>query len=194
VRLLEIDRRGTRLLFVPLSALPVESALTGADNVLFTTDHDGVPIEFTCQHPTQVRIADTDAYAVHVPDYIVRLQRRNAYRLPAPAIECTLEAEGAHGDVVRPRVLDVSAGGIDIEMPASEPPLSRDAIYTCSMFLPALGNVWAHLKIVSVFETSPARRYGCQFLDLSAPSEVLLQRYILEEQRTRRRIRGDTGT
>jgi hypothetical protein len=58
------------------------------------------------------------------------------------------------------------------------------------MFLPALGNAWARLKVVSVTETPVARRYGCQFLDLTAPSELLLHRYILEEQRARLRSRN----
>jgi|SoiMethySBSTD1v2_1073268.scaffolds.fasta_scaffold99437_2 c-di-GMP-binding flagellar brake protein YcgR len=190
VRLLGIDSRAGRLSFVPLSALPVESALLGAENVLFTTDQDGVPIEFTCQRPARVRIAERDAYAVRLPEYVIRLQRRNAYRLPSPAIVCRLELEGAHGPVITPGVLDVSAGGLDLEMPANEPPLNKDTFYTCSLFLPALGNVWVRLKIVSVTETPSARRYGCQFVDLSAPSELLLQRYIIEEQRARRRIRN----
>jgi c-di-GMP-binding flagellar brake protein YcgR len=190
VRLLEIETRAGRLVFVPLSALSVASALLQAENVLFTSDHDGVPIEFTCQQPTPVRSGDMDAYAVGLPDYIIRLQRRNAYRLPAPAIVCTLELEDGHGSVITPNVLDVSGGGLDLELSADQPPLSTDTLYACSMFLPALGNAWARLKVVSVTETPVARRYGCQFLDLTAPSELLLHRYILEEQRARLRSRN----
>lgn len=188
IRLLEIDGYG-RLLFVPLSALPLGLPLEQAENVLFTTDHDGVPIEFTCQHPARVRAGDRDGYAVRLPEYIIRLQRRNAYRLPAPAIECRLEPEESHADPFTPNVLDVSGGGLDLEMPADGPTLGENASYTCSLFLPALGHVWARLKVVSIFKTATGLRYGCQFVNLSAPAELLLQRYILEEQRTRRRMR-----
>ena len=189
VRLLEIDGHG-RLLFVPLSALPLGLPLENAENVLFTTDHDGVPIEFTCQLPARARAGDRDVYAVGLPEYIIRLQRRNAYRLPAPGIECRLEPEESHSDPLMPSVLDVSAGGLDLEMPADGPTLGENAMYTCSLFLPALGHVWARLKVVSIFKTATGVRYGCQFVDLSAPAELLLQRYILEEQRARRRMRN----
>lgn len=189
VRFLEIDSVHARIVFVPLSALPMHTWLSAAREIVFSTDHDGVPIEFECQRPTRIVARDAEAYAVGFPGYILRLQRRNAYRLPAPSIACTLRDESGHGADITPRVLDVSAGGLDLSMPLDEPPLSRDASYSCTIVLPALGTVWVRVQVISVFLSSDARRYGCQFLDLPAASELLLQRYILEEQRARRRSR-----
>jgi c-di-GMP-binding flagellar brake protein YcgR len=91
-------------------------------------------------------------------------------------------------------VLDVSAGGVDLALPLAEPPLRRNVWYACTIVLPGLGTVWVRLTVVSVFRTPDVRRYGCQFVDLPAASELLLQRYILDEQRARRRTqRSPTG-
>jgi c-di-GMP-binding flagellar brake protein YcgR len=165
----------------------MQTWLNDTREIVFSTDHDGVPIEFTCQRPSRTVAGDAAAYSVAFPSYIIRLQRRNAYRLPAPAIECTLRNEAGDGADVRPRVLDVSAGGIDLALPLADPLLSRNVWYACTIVLPGLGTVWVRLRVVSVFRTPDVRRYGCQFVDLPAASELLLQRYILEEQRARRR-------
>jgi c-di-GMP-binding flagellar brake protein YcgR len=187
VRLLEIDARHGRIVFVPLSANPMDTWLNTAREVVFTSDHDGVPIEFTCERPARIVAGGSEAYSVRFPAYVIRLQRRNAYRLPAPAIACTLRDESSHGPDLRPTVLDVSAGGVDLAMPLTEPRLCRDVSYDCTLDLPGHGTVWVHLRVVSIFKTADTRRYGCQFMDLAGASELLLQRYILDEQRARRR-------
>ena len=187
VRLLEIDSRTARIVFVPLSASPLQGWLNGVREIVFSTDHEGVPIEFTCERPSRTPAGNSEAYSVAFPSYIIRLQRRNAYRLPAPAIVCTLRDDLGHGEDLRPKVLDVSAGGVDLTMPLADPPLNRDVSYSCTIVLPGLGTIWVRVRVVSVFRTPDARRYGCQFVDLSAASELLLQRYILDEQRARHR-------
>jgi c-di-GMP-binding flagellar brake protein YcgR len=187
VRLLEIDARRARIVFVPLSANPMDTWLNNAREVVFTSDHDGVPIEFTCERPTRTVAGGSEAYSARFPAYIIRLQRRNAYRLPAPAIACTLRDEASHGPDLRPTVLDVSAGGVDLAMPLTAPRLCRDTSYDCTIELPGHGTLWVRLRVVSIFKTADGRRYGCQFTGLSGASELLLQRYILDEQRARRR-------
>lgn len=187
VRVLEIDARAARIVFVPLSAGSMQTWLNDAREIVFSTDHDGVPIEFTCQRPSRTVAGNAEAYRVGYPDYIIRLQRRSAYRLPEPAIGCTLRDESSDGPDLRPRVLDVSAGGVDVAMPLADPPLSKDVSYSCTLVLPGYGTIWVRVSVVSVFKTAHMRRYGCRFVDLPAASELLLQRYILEEQRARRR-------
>ena len=189
VRLLEIDSRRSRIVFVPLSAGPMHTWLNGATEVLFQTDHGGVPIEFTCERPARTAAGNTAAYAVAFPPYVIRLQRRNAYRLPAPDIMCTLRDDASGGPGLAPEVLDLSAGGFDIAMPLTAPALSRRVRYSCTIVLPGFGTIWVHVRVVSESDAAGVRRYGCQFVDLPAASELLLQRYILEEQRARRRTR-----
>lgn len=189
VRLLEIDARRGRIIFVPLSANAMHTWLNTSREVVFSSDHDGVPIEFTCPGPARPSADGSEAYSVRFPSYIIRLQRRNAYRLPAPPIACTLRDEASHGPDLKPTVLDVSAGGVDLSMPLTAPRLSSDGTYDCTIVLPGHGTLTVRLKVVSIFSTADARRYGCQFVDLPAASELLLQRYILEEQRTRVRAR-----
>jgi c-di-GMP-binding flagellar brake protein YcgR len=187
VRLLEIDSRRRRLIFVPLSASEMHGWLSDAREIVFSTDHDGVPIEFTCERPSRTASDGAQTYAVRFPRYVIRLQRRNAYRLPAPEIACTLRDDFGSGPDLTPRVLDVSAGGVDLAMPLAEAPLHRDVPYACTIVLPGLGTIWVQVRVVSIFRTRDARRYGCQFVGLPAASELLLQRYILDEQRARRR-------
>jgi c-di-GMP-binding flagellar brake protein YcgR len=186
VRLLEIDSRRGRILFVPLAAREMHGWLDDARDIVFNTDHGGIPVEFTCERPSRVGNAEAATYSVRFPRHIIRLQRRNAYRLPLPGITCTLHDDDGSGPDRRPHVLDVSAGGVDLAMPLTETPLSRDAAYACTIVLPGLGTIWVRLAVVSIARTAEARRYGCQFMDLPAASELLLQRYILDEQRARR--------
>jgi c-di-GMP-binding flagellar brake protein YcgR len=184
IRFVAIDADAARLTFVLVAKGSLESWLIQAKQLVFKTVHEQVPIEFTCEGPSPAD--DPETYRVTFPEFIVRAQRRETYRLPAPDITCELRGLGQSSPAVRPQVVDISCGGIDVVMPLAEPPLSREASYACSIDLPALGVVQTDLEIVAVFETPAARRYGCRFVRPPERTEILLQRYILEEQRARR--------
>jgi len=98
----------------------------------------------------------------------------------------------ADGSRVEAAISDISLGGVGLmNLPsgvASEP----GTMYTgCRILLPEIGTVTASIGIRNVFDVTlrsgaKSRRFGCEFLDIPASMQALIQRYIIKQDRERR--------
>ena len=136
------------------------------------------------------------AFLVAMPSSIQRLQRREAYRVPAPAdpvLECRCNPRHDLDRVARLRVQDLSAGGASLAL--DDPTLvlaPGDLLGNCRIELPGVGTLFCSLQIRNLdhFTARDAERghwrLGCVFIDLPGPSVTQLQRYLNNLQRERR--------
>lgn len=136
------------------------------------------------------------AFRVAMPAAIQRLQRREAFRVSAPAepvLECRCNPRHDLGRVARLRVLDLSAGGASLAL--DDPTLELapgDLLGNCRIELPGVGTLFCSLQIRHLDKLSAVdaelgrQRLGCVFIDLPGPSVTQLQRYLNNLQRQRR--------
>jgi c-di-GMP-binding flagellar brake protein YcgR len=133
------------------------------------------------------------AFRLPLPGALVRLQRRDAYRMPLPTakpIKAYLQLSADRpGELIEARLVDISCGGIAMISTTDEVELEIGKVYpACSINLPGAGTVSAPLVITYVSDVAlkngtSQRRAGCRFLRLPGSMQSLIQRYINRAER-----------
>ena len=92
-------------------------ALTSTD-LTFVTSLDRIKIEFKSTQIRKIEFEDRYAFAVKLPDYLIRFQRRNYFRIPTPIIvpiKCVIPIPDQTAPVkAEITLIDISCGGIGV--------------------------------------------------------------------------------
>lgn len=173
-----------------------ERALS-SEKLICISNLDKVKIQFVLRGLKLIQYKGRDAFLASVPEALLRLQRREFYRLTMPSIhplKCVLPFEKPDHSLVNytVKILDISGGGIGIIAQPDEIPLSTDMLFTnCRIELPDVGNITVALRIRSVFKVTLRNgthhlRAGCQFTNLSGQMLIMIQRFIIKAERERK--------
>jgi c-di-GMP-binding flagellar brake protein YcgR len=131
-----------------------------------------------------------------MPKELLRLQRRESYRLATSVVnpvKCLINAGGHFLETV---VIDISIGGIGILSYEGISLLKAGETYHgCRVEMPGAGTFAVSLNVCTIFDVAlkngrVTHRAGCRFIDLPPSVETEIQRYInrLERQRLSRYI------
>lgn len=161
------------------------------------TTLDKVRVQFILRGFTLVTYEGRPAFRSVLPDEVLRLQRREYYRLIAPIARplkslMPLPLPDGGQFLHEANVFDISGGGLGISAPPVHVPFDTGMqIPSCRIDLPEIGIVTCTLKVCSVFDVtlkSGARikRAGCEFVRLPGPMMTLIQRYIIKVERERK--------
>jgi len=154
-----------------------------------------VKIQFILKGLQRTEYEGRPAFRAAYPETLLRLQRREYYRLTMPVsrpLNCTIPLPGRSGEAVSVNLVDISAGGLALVAPPAgvrfEP---GDEFPDCRIELPDIGTVMATLKVRSLFELTlrsgnVLKRSGCEFIKLPGPMMTLIQRYIIKVERERK--------
>jgi len=157
-----------------------------------------VKIQFVLHNIRLAQYRGRQAMLADIPDSVLRLQRREYFRLIVPIrlpVKCQIpvpQPEGVPPKSVEVNVFDISAGGIGISTPPPDIPFDIDMTFEkCQVDLPGIGVLVATLNIRTIFEVNAkdgtaSWRAGCGFINLSGPMLSLLQKYIIKEERERK--------
>lgn len=170
--------------------------LLAAGHVTFVAFVDNIKVQFSVDGVVAASWEGRPAVRVKLPESILRLQRREFFRVRPPMTKpatCLiphppmLDSKGR----VRPseqqrfeslRVLDLSVGGLALlSYPTNFDVPRGGTIEGCFLDLPGVGSI--NLSVVvrhidAVPRDDTARRLGCEFADMSPASRMALQRYI----------------
>lgn len=160
------------------------------------TQCEGVRIQFLIGTFTTIEWQGAPAFLAELPREILRLQRRDYYRLAtpvAPPVRCLLPIPLPDGGLFHheAQVSDLSLGGVCLEAPPSEIPFAEGMTLSgCRLDLPEVGSVSVSLTVRHLREVKgrwgTQRRAGCAFAPLPAADEGRIQRYILKIERQRK--------
>jgi flagellar brake protein len=145
---------------------------------------DHVKVQFTLRSPTSSVSGTYAAVAAALPDRVLRLQRREYFRVPTPetlSASCLVPFSGDKGQYESLRVIDLSVGGLALLAYPRHFEVTEDSsIDRCFLDLPGVGTVTVRLRVAHVEMTSDGttRRCGCEFVDLSPQARMMLQRYV----------------
>lgn len=167
--------------------------LLESPQTLFVTYQDKVKVQFSADRVVKTKFNNRDAFCIKLPNQLLKLQRREYYRLLTPIINplrCVIPVtEKSRAEVT---VVDISVGGIGITGLPADASIAAGNIYQgCRIMLPEIGVVTITIEIKSFQDIilrsgAKSRRYGCQFVDAPASMQVLIQRYINKQERDRR--------
>lgn len=169
-----------------------------ADKLILTTIIDKVKVQFSLKKMSQTQNEGRAAFLGSVPDTLLRLQRREYFRLSTPVVNpiklnaITRRPDNSAVHVDLP-LLDVSGGGVGLMATIDHAKLfERGAILSdCKMMLPEEGLLTVTLCVRNLFDvtTRGGSRYvrmGCEFMNLSGARLNMAQRYITRVERERK--------
>jgi c-di-GMP-binding flagellar brake protein YcgR len=173
-----------------------ERALSN-EKLICISNLDKVKIQFVLRSLKLIQYKGNNALLAAIPDSLLRLQRREFYRLTMPSahpLKCMLPYRKKDNSLINyeANILDISGGGVGIIAPPDEIQLSTDMLFTnCHIGLPDIGDIVVSLRIRSVFEMTLRNgtrhlRAGCQFHNLSGQMLIMIQRFIIKAERERK--------
>lgn len=192
-RLWSLDANTGSLHFGVDESAPQLAALLAAEQVVAISHLDRVQLQFNLDELVLVRSAQTSSLRTNWPECMLRLQRRENFRVTpstrgAPRVE--LRHPAMPDMTLSLRLLDVSIGGCALLLPHDVPELEPGSLIKAvraqldvdSSFDGAL-----QLHHISHFDGAHApRRVGCSWHELAPAAERVLQRYILQVQKRQR--------
>jgi c-di-GMP-binding flagellar brake protein YcgR len=164
-----------------------------AHALIVETEVHRIRIRFECARATPVTYQGQPALQLPLPVSLLRIQRRDAYRIDTPvneAVHCRfVQATPPKHEIVL-RIADLSVKGMAVTAELGHFPAQAGAVLKdCRIDLPQTGVVHCDAQIVRVFDMprpgKPVLWIGCQFLRLAGGAGTLLQRYILDLERAR---------
>ncbi|MBU0752777.1 MAG: flagellar brake protein [Gammaproteobacteria bacterium] len=168
-----------------------------ADKLFCATQLENVKIQFILRGLAEVDYEGRPAFRAAFPDTVLRLQRREFFRLTVPIarpLRCIVPYEkddGSRGQL-EVKVMDISGGGLAIMSPPDDIGFQAGTEFpNCRLELPEVGIIVATLRVCNLFELtlrngSNVKRAGCQFKTMPGPMLTLVQRYIIKVERERK--------
>ncbi|HZV67416.1 MAG TPA: flagellar brake protein [Telluria sp.] len=175
--------------------------IVAAKRISFETTLDKIRILFSADSVKETTFENGPALKTAIPASLVRLQRREYYRMATPVSNpvralIPMPAELGGGTNVFP-LADISCGGIAIlDNKLLLGNTIGDNYPGCRIDLPDVGTVTTTLQIrnsidLTLLNAKTNRRLGCEFIDISRGNLAYVQRYITKLERERNaRIAG----
>lgn len=175
----------------------INRRVEAAEQLICVTQLDRIKIQFAARGIQRIQHEGHDAFRVRVPEVMLRLQRREYFRLTAPSahsLTCLIPMTigGEQREIsVEASILDISGGGLSITIPSEGMLVEPDMEFgNCRLMLPETGAIVTSLRVRNLFritnrDGSITLRAGCEFTHLSSAMASTIQRYILKVERER---------
>jgi c-di-GMP-binding flagellar brake protein YcgR len=164
--------------------------LEAAHELTVVSSVNHIKVQFTVGRGETTVHQGAPAYRVRMPQSILRLQRRTAFRAPTPlanppdVLLPPTPDESGESNSARLRITDISATGFAFVAPKGRPILKAGMrLEGCLIRLVASESIKVDIEIrhLSVFKDEYGREVcqaGCHLLRLSCTAEMALERYV----------------
>ena len=162
----------------------------------FITQLDGVSITFPTGPVSFVEHDRMPALRIALPESLIRLQRREHFRVPLPIarpVKCVVPSMSPDdSDPISTHIVDIGCGGVAIAETGGRLGTDTNRILPdCRLLLPEMDVIVVTLEVrnsaqIRLMNGAFQTRLGCKFVDL--PGEVMqkLQRFVMNIERARR--------
>lgn len=198
---LAVEPERDRLVF-RLPEDPGQTALiTSSQEIAFVTSQDRITIKFSVDRAETTTHDGQPALVSPLPSTLVRLQRREYFRVACPpgipvtcAVPFTLQGQAQKAEIT---VNDLSMGGVSLIDQHPRLALKPGTVYKdCSFKLPDVGSFTATIEVVNSYQVTltdgtVSKRSGCRFVKPPQDGLSKIQRYtMMREQRSAKVDRG----
>ncbi len=194
--LLEISADSRTMVFDYGSNMEMNRKALQCDEISCVSSKEQIKIQFCLHGVDQVKHEGRDAFLSAVPDALIRMQRREHFRL-ATSMTTPLFAQVPlpQNAAIKGRqavVVDISGGGVGLNVAPDFPCLKIGAqFFGVSINLPNVGSISVDMVVRSFYDVPmPSgaihQRAGCQFIKPDATTMMRLQRYIIQIERERK--------
>jgi c-di-GMP-binding flagellar brake protein YcgR len=162
-----------------------QARVLAARELVFVIFLENIKVQFRADVAKAVRALDGAAFRVRLPAQLLRLQRREYFRVRTPvgarptclvpqsdgatkyeSVQLTNISVGGLAAMTYPRLFDLPVGCV---------------VHDCYLNLPGIGTIQIAFRVVNLYAADadhPSRRFGCEFVDLSTQARMMIQRYV----------------
>jgi len=194
--LLDAEPSGNRLIFDCSGSAEINRRFLNSDRNIFAGRPGGIHVQFSTGRATEINYDGGAAFAVALPKYVVRLQRRDTFRIETPRGR-PLQFFGRQADnrLLNLPAHDISVAGIGTTASALPDGLSPgDRLENCHFALPEDERELFFSATVRHVTPQVGRtgvqqwRIGLHFENMPAVEENRIQRYIARIERERHEL------
>jgi flagellar brake protein len=162
-----------------------QARVLAAAELTFVIFFENVKVQFSAQIAKPTRVEDHPAFRVRLPAQLLRLQRREFFRVRTPITArptCLVPQGAGDSKYESVQLVNISVGGLAVMTYPSnfELPIGQ-VVNSCYLDLPGIGAAQVSFRVVNLYDAegeSAGRRFGCQFVDLSPQARMMVQRYV----------------
>lgn len=196
--LIALSPDNSQIIFDVGSDHEMNSRALVADILVFTATLEKIKVQFTLNKLSATTHDGRPAFYGTLPDTLLRLQRREYFRLSTPIatpIKCIIPMTRADGSalIAEAPLLDISGGGVGLMIqPEQASAYERGMIFReCKISLADEGVLITTLRVRNAFDVTARNgslyvRVGCEFIELQGSRLTLIQRYITRTERERK--------
>lgn len=195
--LLSYDDQG--LIFDYGASEEINRKIQQAEKLFCVASLNKVKVQFILRsNLQQIDYQGRPAFRGPYPETLLRLQRREYYRLTMPVtrpLKCVIpitDQQTGATTSAEVNVVDLSGGGVAVVAPPEGMVLEPGQEFPgCQIELPEIDTITVTLRVKSLFEVTlrsgtVIKRSGCEFVNLPGPLLTRIQRYIIREERERK--------
>jgi c-di-GMP-binding flagellar brake protein YcgR len=192
---LDIDDSNNTVIIDSAPGNEANQRIVEASSVFFDGLLDRISIQFSSSKLQRTQFEGRPALQMPVPTSVIRLQRRENYRINTPVstpVKCLISIETEAGKQNHLfSLVDISCGGIAILDDRNLLDITIGTSYeVCQVDIPGIGLIDLSLQIrnsqeLTLLNGKTTRRIGCAFLNLSNRTLTAVQRYIMKLERER---------
>lgn len=192
---LEIDDTNNTVIIDSAPGNDANQRIVEASQVFFDGLLDRISIQFSSSRLQRTTFEKRPALLMPIPTTLIRLQRRENYRINTPVsnpIKCTIPIEvDTVAQLAKFSLVDISCGGVAILDDQRLLNIAVGSRYAdCQINLPGVGPLDTMLEIrnsqdLTLLNGKTTRRIGCEFVNLSSRTLASVQRYIMNLERER---------
>lgn len=168
--------------------------LLAVEQLHFSCRQEGILVRFDAKAPQRVAWDGGVACWMPLPQHIVRLQRREFFRVATPVAKPINVTVTAPDGELPMHLHDLSVGGSGFTLPGAAPTLTLGDRWPGVRFRLDQGDairidlIIRHVTPIGHGNTRPTTRIGVAFADLSRKHEAALQRWIIQIEQERRKL------
>jgi len=196
--IIAVDESANLLFLDPAQVADDNRLAQSARQIILVANLDRVKMQIRLPSLKATTHQGQEALCAAIPESILRLQRREFFRLEPPLatpIHCQLAIPHAAGHTKTCDLLlsDISGGGVSL---VAEPDMAehfpRDTMFPdCRLEIPGEGVILVNLRVRKMVEISPRSgqhclRVGCEFVNLPGTRLAFIERYIARIERERK--------
>ena len=190
-RILKLDPINNRYLLQVPNPDTFKQADYPAMDLIAVCFMNSVKIQFEAQQAKFALYGNQPVYVCQEPEWLLRLQRRNYYRVQLEdGLSIGIVIPLHNQTMVTAEVTDISIGGCAIV--SDDDALAACAagllLKDCELSLPGLKPVYVDLEVRTsrYGDADTGYRLGCRFSELTGAQATLLQRFVMHAERTQR--------
>lgn len=179
----------------------VNARAAAASELIVAGQLERIRLQFSLSGLERFPYEGHPALRAALPESVLRLQRREFFRLATPVAAppvCNIVTEGPTGErkTISVKVVDISSGGVAVIVPPAEMALTPGMDFDdCRLYLPEGEPIPVRIRVRNLFQVDRQNgvrvwRAGCEFFGLSNAMTARIQRYIFKVERDRKAREG----